>query len=344
MTTTSDSVRRVQTAVATGIGSVPGDDPREAARWVADALPELPHVPELPARGPWASITGRAAGLLVDLPLEHELERWRTASAPGRDLRRSRSLLSEDLDAFEEVLQGFTGSVKVQVCGPVTLAATVELRGGDVLVSDPAALADVAASLAEGLGQHLDELARRFAGAAIVLQLDEPALPAATAGAIPRPSGWGTQPPVPRDVARSALGVVLESAESAGASTVVHCCAGDPDWSVMGASAADALSLDVQVLDLAAHATKLGEWVDTGRTLWAGVDAADGDAARRRLRELRGVLGLEGERFASAVALTPRCGLPGVTVPVAAATYAATRDLARWLQDGADGPERSREG
>lgn len=339
MTTAGDR-GRVPTAVATGIGSVPGDVPREAARWVVDALPELPHLPELPARGPWAAITGRAAGLLVDLPLELELDRWRTAQAPGRDVRRSRSLLAEDLDAFEEVLQGFTGSVKVQVCGPVTLAATVELRGGDALASDPAALRDVAASLAEGVGQHVDDLRRRLAGVELVLQLDEPALPAATAGAIPRPSGWGTHRPVPGEVARSALSVVLQAAERAGASTVVHCCAGDPDWSVLARSGTDALSLDVGTLDLTAHANALGEWVDTGRTLWAGVEPVDQDAARQRLRELRGVLGLEGERFTAALVVTPRCGQPGSTVPVVAAAYAATRDLARWLQDGADSPGR----
>jgi hypothetical protein len=339
MTAAGDRAR-LPTAVATGIGSVPGDVPREAVRWVVDALPELPHLPELPARGPWAAITGRAAGLLVDLPLELELDRWRTAQAPGRDVRRSRSLLREDLDAFEEVLQGFTGSVKLQVCGPVTLAATVELRGGDALASDPAAVRDVAASLAEGVGQHVDELHRRLAGVEVVLQLDEPALPAATGGAIPRPSGWGTHQPVPGEVARSALSVVLQAAEGAGASTVVHCCASDPDWSVLTRSGADALSLDVDALDLAAHASALAEWVDHGRILWAGVAPADQDAARQRLRELRGVLGLEGERFASALVVTPRCGQPGSTVPVVIAAYAATRDLARWLQDGADGPER----
>jgi hypothetical protein len=340
MTAGGGGVRRVPTAVATGIGSVPGDAPREAARWVVDALPELPHLPELPARGPWASITGRAAGLLVDLPLELELERWRTASTPGRDVRRSRSLLAEDLDAFEEVLQGFTGSVKVQVCGPVTLAATAELRGGDVLTSDLAALRDVAASLAEGVGRHLDDLAKRLPGVAIVLQLDEPGLPAATAGAIPRPSGWGLHPPVPGEGATSALSTVVQSAEAAGASTVVHCCASDPDWAALARSGADALSLDVEALDLAAHATELGQWIDTGGSLWAGVDAVDTDGARRRLRELRGVLGLASDQFASAVAVTPRCGLPGSTVPVVSAAYAATRDLARWLQDGADGPGR----
>ncbi|MDT4918875.1 MAG: hypothetical protein QOH89_3575, partial [Pseudonocardiales bacterium] len=35
----------------TGIGSLPGTDPDEAARLVVGELPELPHLPELPDRG-----------------------------------------------------------------------------------------------------------------------------------------------------------------------------------------------------------------------------------------------------------------------------------------------------
>ena len=51
---------------ATGIGSMPGTDPAEAMRVIAGELPGFPHLPELPARGPGADLTGRTAGLLVD--------------------------------------------------------------------------------------------------------------------------------------------------------------------------------------------------------------------------------------------------------------------------------------
>ena len=43
--------------VATGIGSMPGTDPMEAARIVVGELPDFPHLAELPARGPGADIT-----------------------------------------------------------------------------------------------------------------------------------------------------------------------------------------------------------------------------------------------------------------------------------------------
>ena len=52
---------------ATGIGSMPGTNPAEAMRVIAGELPDFPHLPELPDRGPGADLTGRTAALLVDI-------------------------------------------------------------------------------------------------------------------------------------------------------------------------------------------------------------------------------------------------------------------------------------
>ena len=73
---------------ASGMGSMPGTDIAEAQRIVLGELP-VPHLPELPGRGPGADLVGRAAGLLVDLPVELYAARWRIAGRPGRDLRRT---------------------------------------------------------------------------------------------------------------------------------------------------------------------------------------------------------------------------------------------------------------
>ena len=50
---------------ATGIGSLPGTRPAEAARMVAGELPDLAHVAELPARGPGADMIGRTTAMLA---------------------------------------------------------------------------------------------------------------------------------------------------------------------------------------------------------------------------------------------------------------------------------------
>ena len=158
---------------------MPGTNPAEAMRVIAGELPDFPHLPELPDRGPGADLTGRTAALLVDMPVEVTPRGWRLAERPGRDLARARSMLSSDLDVLEEVLDGFRGPVKVQLCGPWTLAATLELpRTMNVAVADPGAVADLTASLAEGAAAFAADVAKRVPGARLVVQFDEPALPA----------------------------------------------------------------------------------------------------------------------------------------------------------------------
>src|ERR1700749_108480 len=169
---------------------MPGTNPAEAMRVVAGELPDFPHLPELPDRGPGADLTGRTAALLVEIPGEVTTRGWRLAERPGRDLARARTMLSSDLDVLEEMLDGFRGPLKVQLCGPWTLAATLELpRTLNAAVADPGAAADRPAWLAEGAGAHAAEVTKRVPGARIVVQFDEPALAAVAGGEVPTASG-----------------------------------------------------------------------------------------------------------------------------------------------------------
>lgn len=324
----------VPTAVATGIGSLPGDHPRDAAAQVVDALPELPHVPELPERGPWADMVGRAAAVLVDLPAEWEGSRWQVTARDGRDVRRARALLAEDLDAVEDRLQGYAGPGKLQMCGPLTLAAVLELRGGGAAVADPGARTDLAVSLAEGLAAHLLDLRRRVPAVDWVVQIDEPALSSVTAGTIPRPSGWGTIAAVPGRDAALLLGTVTDAAVRLGAGVVVHSCAAAPDWTVLtpeGGGQHTGVSVDVGAVDLQAAAPSMEAWLDAGGILWLGVDPVDEVAAQARLEEVRSTLGVPPERFAEVVAVTPPCGLAR-RPDVVAASYSGVRHLMALLR------------
>ena len=327
------------TGVATGIGSLPGEEPREAMAVIVDSLPELPHVPELPQRGPWADMVGRAAAVLVDVATEWEGSRWRATARAGRDMRRARAMLSEDLDAVEDRLQGYAGPAKLQMCGPLTLAAVLELRGGEAAISDPVATGDLAASLAEGVVSHIEDLRRRVPGAEWVVQVDEPALSSVTSGAIPRASGWGAIGAVSQAEAVRWLSEVTAAAEQTGASVVLHSCATAPDWGVLTASAGGqgrAISFDLAAITLADAAPTLEEWLDSGGSLWLGVDPAGSGAddglepAYARLVEVRSVLGVDPEHFAKVVAVTPPCGLAGAG-DVVAASYAGVRTLMRRL-------------
>jgi Cobalamin-independent synthase, Catalytic domain len=171
----------------TAIGSMPGTDPVDAAALVFGELPDLPYLPELPDRGPGADLIGRGASLLLDLPVELVPSGWRLTAHRGLDLRRARDLLAWDLDALESAAQGYDGALKLQVAGPWTLAASVELPSGHKVISDAGAVRDLVSSLAEGLAAHLAAVRAQVPGAAPVLQLDEPSLPAVLAGRIPTP-------------------------------------------------------------------------------------------------------------------------------------------------------------
>ena len=222
---------------------MPGTNPAEAMRVIAGELPDFPYLPELPDRGPGADLTGRTAALLVDIPVELTPRGWRLAERPGRDLARARSMLSTDLDVLEEALDGFRGPVKIQLCGPWTLAATLELpRTMNVAIADPGAVADLTASLAEGAAAFAADVAKRVPGARLVVQFDEPALPAVAEGSVPTASGLSRLAAVEADPLRERLEQVLASTH---AYTVVHCCAPSVPFGLIRAAGADGVAFDL---------------------------------------------------------------------------------------------------
>ncbi|TDB70546.1 methionine synthase [Micromonospora sp. KC721] len=321
---------------ATGIGSLPGTDIAEAQRIVFGELPALPHLPELPARGPGADLIGRSAGLLVELPVELYAARWRIASRPGRDLRRARDLMERDLDQLAEQAETYDGPVKVQAGGPFTLAAALELPLGGRMLGDPGAVRDLAGSLAEGLRRHVEAVARRLPRATVLLQLDEPTLPAVLAGRVPTESGFGTHRAVGSEVAR---GLLRDVVEAAGVPTVVHCCAPDVPLELIRSAGAVGIALDIAlVTDL----DPLGEAIDAGLGLLAGAAPAVAPPAGRaptsaqvadRVRTLWDRLGFPARRLAEQVVVTPACGLAGATPGYARTVLAACRDAGRRLSE-----------
>ncbi|SCE66887.1 methionine synthase [Micromonospora mirobrigensis] len=324
------------TGAATGIGSLPGTDIAEAQRIVLGELPALPHLPELPARGPGADMIGRTGGLLVELPVELYAARWRIAPRPGRDLRRARDLLERDLDQLAEQAEEYTGPVKIQAAGPFTMAAAVELPIGGRLLRDPGAVRDLAGSLADGLRAHVEAVTRRLPRASVLLQLDEPALPTVLAGRVPTESGLGTYRPVDAEVARALIGSVITAA---GVPTVVHCCAPDVPLELLRSAGAVGVALD---LSLVRDLDPLGEALDAGLGLLAGaVPTLTPPPARPptsaevadRVRRVWDRLGFPRRRLPEQVVVTPACGLAGVTPAYARAVLAACRDAGRRLAE-----------
>lgn len=327
-----------QAGTATGVGSYPGDDPREALRIVLGELPELPHLPELPARGPGADLTGRTAGLLIDLPVHLEPSGWRFSDRPGRDTRRSLDHLARDLDALEELAGAHDGPFKIQVCGPWTLAATIELRSGERALRDPGAVRDLTASLAEGVAAHVAEVRRRLPAAEVLLQIDEPGLPSVLAGTVPTASGFSRLRAVEEPVAEAALRSVIEAA---GAYPIVHCCARNVPYALLRGAGAQALSVDLSLVSKRDD-DAVGETIDAGTALFLGaVPATDAAlpslrATAEPVRELWRRLGFPPARLAEQVVITPACGMAGASPRHVRDALKRCRDTARMLFEAAE--------
>jgi methionine synthase II (cobalamin-independent) len=334
----ADEAFTLPEGAATGVGSMPGGDAREAAKIAVEAVDRLPFLPELPARGPGADMIGRTLGLLVDLYARVEPSGWRFGDRPGRDTRRARSWLGEDLDALEEFTQGYQGPLKLQAVGPWTLAAGVELRGGEAALADPGACRDLAASLAEGLTAHLAEVRKRVPGARPLLQLDEPSLPAVLAGRVRSASGYRTHPAVDRAAAQSALRDLIAAAGAAGVPVTVHSCAPDVPFALLRSAGAAGISFDFQLLT-ERDWDAVGEAVEAGTALFAGVVPGDDAPLSDPAGSVSGVralwrrLGLAPETVGSSVAVTPACGLAGASPAYARAALVHCAKAARSLVD-----------
>ena len=161
---------------AFGLGPLPGTNVAQAADVVLSESP-LPHIPQLPERGVGSDLVGRTAALLP-IPVALGPRGWRVAARASKDADR----MQRDLDQLEELWHGKAGTVKVQLAGPFTLAAEIEMANGHRMITDPGALRDLTDALLEVSEGHRRDVEKRFG--ASVLQLDDPRLPDVVAGTL----------------------------------------------------------------------------------------------------------------------------------------------------------------
>ena len=187
--------------------------------------PHRAAVPLLPDRGPHAELAARTCAVLESLHADRQPHGWRVTGVAGDDSRQARGLLASDLNAVADVLGAESGAdsapVVLTLLGPVSLAATVHVRNGEKLQSDPGARRDLTESWCAGIAGLMAALRRNTDGRGAVLVLSEPELDRVLEGTIPTASGYRTLRAVPRPEVRAALTAAVGACRDAGAASVV---------------------------------------------------------------------------------------------------------------------------
>ena len=286
---------------------------------------------------------GRAGALLIDVAIDTVPRGYRIAARPGAVTRRAVSLLDEDMDALEEAWEaaGLRGSgrvVKVQAPGPVTLAAGLELANGHRAITDPGALRDLAASLAEGLAAHRAALARRL-DTPVVVQFDEPSLPTALGGQLTGVTALSPVAPLDEAVAAAVLDTCVTTV---GADVLLHSCAPELPWNLLQRSTISAVSVDAASLR-ATDLDGIAAFVESGRTVMLGMVAASVPERRPSAEEVAAAvvavtdrLGFGRSVLRDRIGVTPACGLAAATPQWARTAIGLARKAAEAFAEDPD--------
>lgn len=192
---------------ASGLGDFPGDDLGEAMSRVEGELgsPHLPFLPHLSALGWKSTPLARTLAMCEGLAFDGASFGWRMVHSGGRGARESalaQDRLLSDINLLADRVgvqkkrfgsgQDTAPVYKIQLVGPLTLAASIYLPGGERAISDAGASRDLLESFLEGLERWVESLreALQAPRALIAVQLDESEFQRLLEGSIPTVSGF----------------------------------------------------------------------------------------------------------------------------------------------------------
>ncbi|ELT45482.1 hypothetical protein G205_04426 [Arthrobacter nitrophenolicus] len=264
---------------------------------------------------------------------------WRLVDRPGKDVRRAASALATDINVLADVAgteEASAEEIKVQLVGPLSLAAGLHLHNGERALIDYGARRDLAESLAAGVGGYLSRVAAAVPGARLMVQLDEPDIAAVLAGTIPTASGYRTLRAVATAEAREAWRLVIEALRAAGAvEVVVSVPAVEAPFEPILASGADGVAVPLKALTTRQWEHLAGA-VEAGKRLWAGALDVDGDTLPKVADCVESVwrpwrqLGLPASSLRT-LRVTPSAGLADRTPAQATAVLGRLTQLADGL-------------
>lgn len=322
-----DALSIITAGSTTGIGSLPHRNSRQAAEFAFDAF-DLPVVPSLPRRSPAESSIAQAMIGVSGVTLGQygavavDVDRLDPAASVDSDIRRENFI---GVRAFLEqaAQRGYTGPVKWQFVGPISVGVALRRAGASSEVAFPLGL--------EAVRSHLTMLSKAI-GSALptspqLVVLDEPLADGLMSRDFPIAPDEGI------DLLSAAM-ATLEPHATVG----VHCC-GDVDVATLLEAGPRVLSLpaSMSLVPLAGYLDRFlrnGGWVAWGAVATEGPIGVSANRSWQHLSTLWCELvqrGCDPELLRNQCLLTPEGGLGIHTPAVAARVSEALREVSRSL-------------
>lgn len=309
-------------ALATGIGSLPHDDPRAAAELVLRVHPRMPAAPQLPSRSPHEQMVAQWARALPEVSIRPD---GSLTLDPGAGLTTPVAEFDDDahggLLTFLDVAAAAEVTperVKVQIAGPLTIGMALQDAG-----HPPSVAFRRGAEAVRAWASAVEELvAERLPHAGLLLFFDEPALVAWSRG----------DAPIEHEAAVDVLSGALAAV---GCATGVHVC-GDGDRRLALEAGPDVLGVEVDP-SLVDDADVIARHLDAdGWIAWGAIptDRPVGESSEPLWRALASVWceltrrGCDPVRIRTQSLLTPACGLAGHGLSQAEHAMHLARELA----------------
>ena len=311
-----------------GLGELPGASIIAAADIVAGETGDLRQLPILPARG--VDVVGLTTGILPGINVDAGPRSWVLSTRPQLRTRRIWDRVEADLDQCEQAWGKRIDAVKIQVAGPWTLSASIELSNGHRALTDTGALRDLTESLIAGIQEYSADVRARF-DTEVYVQLDEPLLAQVRDGSLPGTSQFDEIPSINDVDLGERLAGVIERAEVRYLNQTGY----PPLWKVAQVAGVETCQVTLDTVRGSEQYDGIGHALAAGMRVGLGMTRAGDNRDPRHLAvnvaRMWDELGLDRMLLTHAVDVHPRGGLANCTLLDAAAALRTARMVAEML-------------
>ena len=315
-----------------GLGELPGASIIAAADIVAGETGDLRQLPILPDRG--VDVVGLTTGILPGINVDAGPRSWVLSTRPQLRTRRIWDRVEADLDQCEQAWGTRIDAVKIQVAGPWTPSASIELSNGHRALTDTGALRDLTESLIAGIQEYSADVRARF-DTEVYVQLDEPLLAQVRDGSLPGTSQFDEIPSINDVDLGERLAGVIEPAEVRYLNQTGY----PPLWKVAQVAGVETCQVTLDTVRGSEQYDGMGHALAAGMRVGLGMTRAEDDRDPRHLAvdvaRMWDELGLDRTLLTHAVDVHPRGGLANCTLLDAAAALRTARTVADMLDKDA---------